>query len=71
MSSVFYFLNIKWFYVYIYCDINTREVVGRALNPQAFGYLCNKRHVVCCVSRVEIQIEIRKGRCTADTDSKV
>ena len=26
-------------------------------------------NVVCCVGRVEIQIEIQKGRCTANTDS--
>ena len=25
-------------------------------------------NVVCCVGRVEIQIEISKGRCTANTD---
>ena len=28
-------------------------------------------NVVCCVGRVEIQIEIQKGRCTANTDSIV
>ena len=28
-------------------------------------------NVVCCVGRVEIQIEIKKGWCTADTNSKV
>ena len=28
-------------------------------------------NVVCCVGRVEIQIEIQKGRCTANTDSVV
>ena len=28
-------------------------------------------NVVCCVGRVEIQIEILKGWCTADMDSKV
>ena len=28
-------------------------------------------NVVYCVSEVEIQIEISKGWCTADTDSKV
>ena len=28
-------------------------------------------NVVCCVGRVEIQIEIQKGRCTANTDSMV
>ena len=26
-------------------------------------------NIVCCVGRVEIQIEIKKGRCTANTDS--
>ena len=26
---------------------------------------------VCCVGRVEIQIEIYKGQCTANTDSIV
>ena len=29
------------------------------------------RNVVCCVGRVEIQIEIQKVRCTANTDSIV
>ena len=28
-------------------------------------------NVVCCVGRVEIQIEIQKGRCTANMDSIV
>ena len=28
-------------------------------------------NVVCCVGRVEIQIEIQKGRCPANTDSMV
>ena len=28
-------------------------------------------NVVCCVGRVEIQIEIQKGRCTANADSIV
>ena len=28
-------------------------------------------NVVCCVGRVEIQIEIQKGRCNANTDSIV
>ena len=28
-------------------------------------------NVVCCVGRVEIQIEIEKGWCTANTDSMV
>ena len=28
-------------------------------------------NVVYCVGRVEIQIEIQRGRCTADTDSMV
>ena len=30
-----------------------------------------EKNVVCCVGRVEIQIEIQKGRCTANTDSVV
>ena len=30
-----------------------------------------ERNVVCCVGRVEIQIEIWKGWCAADTDSKL
>ena len=28
-------------------------------------------NVVYCVGRLEIQIEIQKGRCTANTDSKI
>ena len=34
-----------------------------------FGIYIYEINVVCCVGRVEIQIEIQKGRCTANTDS--
>ena len=33
--------------------------------------LLEEVNVVCCVGRVEIQMEIQKGRCTANTDSIV
>ena len=55
------------------------------VSPDSIGYLISMSHkskyldkkhymyinVVCCVGRVEIQIEIQKGQCTAKTDSMV
>ena len=34
-------------------------------------YIIRVLNEVCCVDRVEIQIEIENGRCTANTDSIV
>ena len=44
--------------------------------PVAERFTCKWRsniemNVVCCVGRVEIQIKIYKGQCTANTDSIV
>ena len=62
-ENVSKFQGLKHFNRYRIC----KETNGKNEHEQHTMSL----NVVCCVGRVEIQIEIQKGRCTANTDSMV
>ena len=73
-----YSYSIYLIYIYIYDKIRLYDVPQSAREAMHVYEIYRKMtdymyenviNTVCCVGRVEIQIE--KGRCTADTDSIV